>query len=129
MNINLAIFALRGDLTLSMGQNSLEAIKRNVKPKTHTILLDFEQIGFVDSSGLAILIQLCKFTMSLGMRLALCSISEQMIQLLQLTSTESLFEIFATKESFYQDWLAEFPPEATLKPLDDIPVILIDTEL
>jgi anti-anti-sigma factor len=128
MNINLVIFAIQGDLTLSSGRDSLEVIKRNVKPQTHTILLDLDKIGFVDSSGLAMLIQLCKFTMGLGMGLALCAISEQMLQLLQLTSTESLFEIFDTRESFYQTWLEEFPAEATLKPLEDIPTILIHTD-
>lgn len=125
--MTLAIFALEGDFTLGSGQETLEMIKRNVKAKTQTILLDMDKIGFVDSSGLALLIQLCKFTMGLGIRLALCSLSEQMSQLLQLTSTESLFEIFDTRESFYHTWLEDFPEDASLPPLEEIPVTVVTT--
>lgn len=126
--MTLLIFVLEGDLTLNSNQNTLEMIKRHVKAKTQTILLDMEKIGFVDSAGLALLIQLCKFSMGLGMRLALCSISEQMNQLLQLTSTGSLFEVFDSRKSFYQAWLEEFPPDSTLPPLESIPVIEIEAE-
>jgi anti-anti-sigma factor len=124
----IVIFALNGDLTLNSDQDTLEMLKRHVKAQTQTILLDMENIGFVDSAGLALLIQLCKFSMSLGMRLALCSISEQMNQLLMLTSTGSLFEVFDSQESFYQEWIQDFPAEATLPPLGSLPVIEVTTE-
>jgi anti-anti-sigma factor len=125
--MTLVIFALEGDLTLNSGQETLEVIKRNIKAKTQTVLLDMGKTGFVDSAGLALMIQLCKFTMGLGIRLALCSLSEQMSQLLQLTSTESLFEIFDSRESFYESWLEDFPTDATLKPLEEVPTIAIAT--
>jgi anti-anti-sigma factor len=128
MNVNLVIFELHGDLTLESGRGSLAIIKSNVKAKTHTILLDLEHIGFVDSAGLAMFIQLCKFTLELGIQLVLCSISAQMAQLLQLTSTESLFEIFDSRMSFYQNWLEEFPEEATIPALEDIPTVTIHAE-
>jgi anti-anti-sigma factor len=126
--MTVVIFALNGDLTLNSDQDTLEMIKRHVKAKTQTILLDMKNIGFVDSAGLALLIQLCKFSMSLGMRLALCSISEQMNQLLLLTSTGSLFEVFDNQESFYHEWIQDFPADATLPPLDSLPVVEVTTE-
>ena len=125
--MTLAIFALAGDLTLNTGQDTLEIIKRNIKAKTQTVLLDMGTIGCVDSAGLALLIQLCKFTMGLGIRLCLCSLSEQMHQLLQLTSTDSLFEIFDSRESFYHCWTEDFPPDATLQPLADVPTVVVTT--
>jgi anti-anti-sigma factor len=126
--MTVVIFVLQGDLTLNSGQDTLELIKRHIKAKTQTILLDMNQIGFVDSAGLALLIQLCKFTLGLGMRLALCSMTEQMHQLLQLTSTDSLFELFDSRESFYQSWAQDFPPDATLVPLASLPTVEIETE-
>ena len=126
--MNLIIFDLQGNLTLNTKQDILEIIKRNVKAETESIALDMGRVGFVDSAGLALLIQLCKFTMGLGIRLCLCSISEQMSQLLQLTSTASLFEIFDSRESFYQAWVDEFPSEATVKPLETVPTIGVITD-
>ncbi len=125
--MTLAIFALAGDLTLNTGQDTLAIIKRNVKAKTQTVLIDMGNVGFVDSAGLALLIQLCKFTMGLGIRLCLCSLSDQMNQLLKLTSTDSLFEIFDSRESFYQCWLKEFPEDATLQPLAEVPTVVVTT--
>jgi len=126
--MSVLIFALKGDLTLNSGQDTLELLKCHVKAKTQVILLDMREIGFVDSAGLALLIQLCKFGMGLGIRLALCSLSEQMRQLLQLTSTDSLFEIFDSQESFYQTWAEDFPEDATLPPLNSFPVVEVQTE-
>jgi anti-anti-sigma factor len=126
--MSVLIFALKGDLTLNSGQDTLEMLKHHVKAKTQVILLDMRNIGFVDSAGLALLIQLCKFSMGLGIRIALCSLSEQMRQLLQLTSTDSLFEIFNSPESFYQAWAEDFPEDATLPPLDSFAVVEVQTE-
>ena len=126
--MNLIIFNLKGDLTLNSKPDTIEVIKRNVQAKTQTVLLDVKDIGFVDSAGLAMLIQLCKFTMEFGMRLALCSVPEQMDQLLQLTSTGSLFEIFETRAAFYEAWKEDFPAEANLKPLSDFPTVDIEAE-
>ena len=126
--MTLIFLVLRGDLTLSSRQDTLETIKRKVQAKTQTLLLDVKDVGFVDSAGLALLIQLCKFTMEFGMRLALCSVPEQMNQLLLLTSTDSLFEIFEDREAFYQVWTQDFPAEAAPKPFEEITTVVIDTE-
>lgn len=125
---DLTVLELKGNLVLTQCDTSLNAIKDAIKPKTGAILLDLNNVSFVDSTGLAILVRLHKLTHGMGTRLALCSLSAQMNQLLQLTSMDSFFEIFTNRERFYESWLRQFPEEATMPQLDAIPVVTIVTE-
>ena len=63
----------------------------NTKPEVFVI--DLENIEFLDSKSLGLLITLLKFMRSINGRLILCSASEQVKILLSLTGTDSLFEI------------------------------------
>ena len=122
---DLTVLELQGNLVLTRCDTSLNAIKDAIKPKTGAILLDLNNVSFVDSAGLAILVRLHKLTQGMGTRLALCSLSLQMNQLLQLTSMDSFFEIFTNREGFYESWASQFPAEATVPQLDAIPVVTI----
>jgi anti-sigma B factor antagonist len=128
MDENLTILALHGSLTLHNGNQSLEAIKHQIKAPTNIVLIDMGQVDFVDSAGLATLIKLSKFFMECGIRLSLCCIPPQLAQILHLTSTEDLFEIFDSREKFYQSWIEEFPTDASLKPLELMSVVEIKAE-
>jgi anti-sigma B factor antagonist len=127
-NNELTVLELQGNLVLTRCDTSLSAIKSAIKPRTGAILLDLNKVSFVDSAGLAILVRLHKLTQGMGTRLALCSLSSQMNQLLQLTSMDSFFEIFTNREGFYDSWLSQFPAEATVPRLDAIPVVTIVTD-
>jgi anti-sigma B factor antagonist len=63
----------------------------NTRPEV--LVIDLENIEFVDSRGLGLLITLLKFMRSINGRLVLCTVGEQVKILLSLTGTDSLFEI------------------------------------
>lgn len=63
----------------------------NTKPEI--LVIDLENIEFVDSRGLGLLITLLKFMRSINGKLILCTVGEQVKILLSLTGTDSLFEI------------------------------------
>jgi anti-sigma B factor antagonist len=125
---DLILLELKGSLVLTHCDTSLNAIKDAIKPKTGAILLDLNHVRFVDSAGLAVLVRLHKLTQGMGTRLALCSLSDQTNQLLQLTSMDSFFEIFTNREDFYASWFNQFPAEAAVPPLHAIPVVTIATD-
>lgn len=67
-----------------------------------TILIDCEKATFMDSSGLGALVMILKTVREAGGRLSLCSITDQIQMVLELTSMDSLFEIFPNREAFEQ---------------------------
>lgn len=65
-----------------------------------TVLINCEAITFMDSSGLSAMVMSLKLAKELGVRLALCSVSEQAGMLFQLTGMDQVFEIFEDQAAF-----------------------------
>lgn len=128
MRQNLLIIELRGSLTLTKTEQSLNQIKQSIKAHTGNLLLDLGYISFVDSAGLAVLVRLQKLTDSMGIRMGLCTLPVQVNQLLQLTSMFDFFEIFESREAFYQNWAGQFPTGASVPSLETLPSVIIATE-
>ncbi|QQE63337.1 hypothetical protein GFS31_00010 [Leptolyngbya sp. BL0902] len=128
MHQNLLIIELRGSLTLTKTEQSLSQIKQSIKAQTGNLALDLGHISFVDSAGLAVLVRLQKLTDSMGIRMGLCTLPIQVNQLLQLTSMFDFFEVFESREAFYQSWASQFPPGASVPSLEAIPSVTIATE-
>jgi anti-sigma B factor antagonist len=68
------------------------------KPKF--ILVDLKDISFMDSSGLGALVAALKTIRTAGGDLAICSLSEQVKMLFDLTSMGSIFKIYANPVEF-----------------------------
>jgi anti-anti-sigma factor len=75
-----------------------DAIASGVK----TILIDCQNVTFMDSSGLGALVMILKNVREIGGKLALCSIIDQIRMLLELTSMDNILEVFPNQESFNQ---------------------------
>jgi anti-anti-sigma factor len=69
-----------------------------------TILIDFQDVTFMDSSGLGALVLALKAVRMAGGRLFVCSINEQIRILFELTSMDRVFEIFETQEEFLKSF-------------------------
>jgi anti-sigma B factor antagonist len=66
------------------------------------VLIDLENITFIDSSGLGALAMAFKSTRAAGGRLCFCSLKEQPRMLFELTGMEQIFEIFLSQDEFNQ---------------------------
>ncbi|ELR97226.1 STAS domain-containing protein [Gloeocapsa sp. PCC 73106] len=62
------------------------------------IVIDFQQVTFMDSSGLGALVLSLKTLRSADVKLYLCSINQQVKMLFELTSMDRVFEIFANRQ-------------------------------
>jgi len=71
-----------------------------------TVLVDFEQVSFMDSSGLGALVGAFKSLRARGGKLYVCSINEQIRILFELTSMDRVFDIFPNEEEFSRRELA-----------------------
>jgi anti-anti-sigma factor len=67
---------------------------------TQIIVVDLQDVTFMDSSGLGTLVLSLKTVQDAGAQLYLCSINEQIKILFQLTNMEKVFQIFGDRGEF-----------------------------
>ena len=66
------------------------------------VVVDFQDVVFMDSSGLGALVLALKSVRAAGSMLVVCSINDQIKILFELTSMDRVFEIFPNREEFEQ---------------------------
>lgn len=102
MNSEVKVIQASGSIDSISGNQLRRDVNDAIASGAKTILIDCEKATFMDSSGLGALVMILKNVREAGGRLALCSIIDQIEMILQLTSMESLFEIFPNREAFEQ---------------------------
>ena len=75
------------------------------------VLLDLQDITFMNSAGLGTLLAALKAARKIGGKISLCSVNEQVQLLLRMTKMERIFEIFNNRDEFER---AIIPPEYRL---------------
>jgi anti-sigma B factor antagonist len=65
-----------------------------------TVLLDCQNVAFMDSSGLGAIVIVFKRIREMNKRLCFCSLSPQVKLLFELTDVVSIFEIFEDATAF-----------------------------
>ena len=75
------------------------------------VLLDLQDITFMNSAGLGTLLAALKTVRKIGGKIFLCSVNEQVKLLFQMTKMERIFEIFNDRDEFER---AILPPEYQL---------------
>ncbi|VXD17810.1 Anti-sigma factor antagonist [Planktothrix serta PCC 8927] len=86
----------------SQFRQDIGALVEDKEAKTITILIDFQDVTFMDSSGLGALVLALKTVRAAGSKLFVCSINEQIRILFELTSMDRVFEIFKNEEEFLE---------------------------
>ncbi|HEY9643593.1 MAG TPA: STAS domain-containing protein [Coleofasciculaceae cyanobacterium] len=64
------------------------------------ILVDLQEVTFMDSSGLAALVLAMKTVRATGGKFCVCSMNDPVRMLFELTSMTRVFEIFGSQEDF-----------------------------
>jgi anti-sigma B factor antagonist len=120
------VIELNGNLTVPEGQQLMDVIGQHIKSGVSVLLVDLHQVRFADSAGLAALVKSYKMAQKAGIKLSLCSLQPQVIFLLEMTSTDGIFEIFQDRPDFYQAWSRQFPPDAMIPSMDEFTVSRVD---
>ncbi len=76
------------------------------------LLVNLERVESLDSAGLMALVSALKLAQKLGRRLSLCSVSQSLKIIFELTQVDRVFEIFEGKAAFEAAYLSN--QEATL---------------
>ncbi|MBD2726982.1 STAS domain-containing protein [Nostoc sp. FACHB-892] len=102
MKEQVKVIKLSGNLNATTSQNLRQNITETLEDGTKIVLVDFQDVTFMDSSGLGALVLAFKTLRAADSQLFLCSINEQVRILFELTNMDKVFEIFPSQEEFNQ---------------------------
>lgn len=100
MNSIVKVIKPSGILDGTKAPNFRQEVSNCVKEGADIILINFQEVTFMDSSGLGALVLALKTVRAAGGKLFLCSINEQIRMLFELTSMDRVFEIYPNQEEF-----------------------------
>ena len=79
-------------------QEVMKLLDKN--PKPDVILADLQNVTFMDSAGLGTLVSILKTVRVAGSQFYVCSLSEQVKVIFELTKMEKVFQIFKDPPDF-----------------------------
>ncbi|MBW4512701.1 MAG: STAS domain-containing protein [Scytonematopsis contorta HA4267-MV1] len=89
-----------GNLDSIQANHLRQEIKDILVEKVDILLIDLEDIKFMDSSGLAAIVLGMKMLKEVDAQLFICSINEQVKMLFELTRIDSVLNICSNREEF-----------------------------
>ncbi|AFZ34345.1 anti-sigma-factor antagonist [Stanieria cyanosphaera PCC 7437] len=98
MSSVIQVIEPNGILDGTKAQEFRQKINESIESGAEIILVDFNDVTFMDSSGLGALVLALKSVRAAGAKLFICSINEQIRMLFELTSMDRVFEIFPSRE-------------------------------
>jgi anti-sigma B factor antagonist len=98
-----AIFDICGDIDLAHSPEVRRAVLGEFREKrTPRVILNLSGVKYIDSSGVASLVEGLKASRDLGLRLILYGLSPIAHEVLQLSRLLKIFEIYDTEEKALQ---------------------------
>ena len=91
----VVIFQVDGEINIS---TSPELKKQFEKQPSKKIVVDLEKVSYIDSSGLATLVEMLKRTKTQGGSLALSGLSVKVKSLFEITKLDKLFTLVVSQD-------------------------------
>ena len=107
MNQPVQVVKLSGIVNTTSSQELREHMTQLLESGAKIVLVDCQDVSFMDSSALGALVLAFKTLRAADTRLVLCSINEQVRILLELTGMDKVFEIFLNQDEFNQAVLSK----------------------
>ena len=89
----IPIVAITGDIDLESSPKLRDFLKPKAVQKTPKLLLDFAGVNYIDSSGLATLIEYFQSVQSYGGKMALASLSPRVKNVFEIVRLEQIFSL------------------------------------
>ncbi len=100
MNSEIKIVQPAGILNSSLAGQLCQEVDDVIRSGICLVLVDLQNVTFIDSSGLGGLVNAFKVTRDAGGKLALCSVGEQARMLLEISGMDQVFDIFPSQQEF-----------------------------
>jgi anti-anti-sigma factor len=94
-----ALVVFTGQITLGSSLSMVESqIRTVINDGVHKVVFDLTDVGFIDSAGLGMLVYAYGSLAAKGGALRLCGVAPRILSLLELTRTNTLLPVDATRE-------------------------------
>lgn len=100
----VTILELSGEIDINTSPQVRKAFDQLIKDQRKKILLNFTQVTYIDSSGLATLVEMLQRLKRFGGGLRLCNLSEKVRALFEITKLDRIFSIFPSEEEALKDF-------------------------
>jgi anti-sigma B factor antagonist len=90
---SIPVVSISGDIDLETSPKLREFLKPKSSKKTPLLLLDFSEVNYIDSSGLATLIEYFQVVRGFGGKLALASLSPRVKNVFEIVRLEQIFSL------------------------------------
>ncbi|MBD2627265.1 MULTISPECIES: STAS domain-containing protein [Nostocaceae] len=107
MSQQVKVLTIEKNLTADTSSEFQQDIAQILESGAKIVLVDCQNITFLDSSGLGTLVLAFKMLRDAGTKMVLCSINEQVRMIFELTSMNEVFEIFPSQDAFNQVLIAK----------------------
>ncbi len=90
----IAVFQVTGEINIGTSQELLKIFEKESSGK---IVVDLEKVNYIDSSGLAALVEMLKTVKSRSGGLGLAGLSDKVRSLFEITKLDKLFPIYTNR--------------------------------
>jgi anti-sigma B factor antagonist len=93
-NNQTGILALEGDIDLHRSPEVKETLEPLIAQKVPRILLDFSKVSYIDSSGLATMIETLQRVQNYGGKFAMFGLRESVRTVFEIARLDQIFRLF-----------------------------------
>jgi anti-sigma B factor antagonist len=94
---DVTIVTVQGQLVVTNRQEFKQMVLDAMEQGARTVVVDFTDASYIDSSGLGALVSLSRRLRDAGGDLRLVALSDELRTLFELTRLDALFPLFATR--------------------------------
>lgn len=100
MSLKVQVLEPSGILDGNRGNQLRREVSDILENSTDILLIDMKEVKFIDSSGLGSLVSAMQMARTANVQLFVCSISDQVRMLFELTKMDRIFQTFSDQEDF-----------------------------
>ena len=93
------IIPLEGEIDLHVSPRITSTLNAAVKAKPRTLVIDMENVSYIDSSGLAVLIEAMQKVEKYGGKFALAGLQENVKPIFEIARLDQVFQIYPDVDS------------------------------
>jgi anti-anti-sigma factor len=100
MKLTVNVLPLSGVIDGARGDELRREVRDIMTNGSDIVLIDLQEVKFIDSSGLGALVSAMKVVRNSGGKLYVCSMNDQVKMLFELTKMDRIFQKFVDREEF-----------------------------
>jgi anti-sigma B factor antagonist len=101
---DVLVCVMEGEININTAVQLRKDFEEIIKNNDKKVLMDFSAVSYVDSSGLATLIEMLQRLKKTGGKLRLCNMDQKVKNIFEVTKLYKFFEIFETQEGAIKDF-------------------------